>query len=170
MKTFTTYDGSLHFALFCGVSTQYPAQHFTALARSVTKLLLQSPYLFGHVIAAANVDHCWSLLIRQCVVNCLAQDVCRRPPRLPLSRIWRQVRRRTRPATRPRTAALAAAEPNPVRGFPVKLLLCRLPARAPNEPSRGLHNHGEGLYKVLLLDKWPFSIVSWMWKYTLQPR
>ena len=55
----TTYNGSLRFALFCcGVSTQYSAQHFTALARSVTKLLLQSPYLFGHVIAAANVDHC----------------------------------------------------------------------------------------------------------------
>ena len=30
------------------------------------------------------------------------------------------------PATRPRTPALAAAEQNPVRGFPVKLLLCRL--------------------------------------------
>ena len=167
MKTFTTYVrwvSPFCFVLWCIKSALYPVLHFTALARSVTKLLLQSPYLFGHVIAAANVDHCWSLLIRQCVVNCSAQDVCRRPPRLPLSRIWRQVRRRTRPATRPRTAALAAAEPNPVRGFPVKLLLCRLPARAPNEPSRGFHNHGEGPYKGLLLGKWKFSIVSWMWK------
>ena len=122
MKTFTTYVrwvSPFCFVLWCIKSALYPVLHFTALARSVTKLLLQSPYLFGHVIAAANVDHCWSLLIRQCVVNCMAQDVCRRPPRLPLSRIWRQVRRRTRPATRPRTAALAAAEPNPVRGFPV---------------------------------------------------
>ena len=148
------YDGSLRFALFCGVSNQHCIPSCTSLHwHGLSPNCCCKVLISGHVITAANVDHCWSLLIRQCVVNCLAQDVCRRPPRLPLSRIWRQVRRRTRPATRPRTAALAAAELNPVRGFPVKLLLCRLPARAPNEPSRGFHNHGEGPYKGLLIDR-----------------
>ena len=146
MKTFTTYNGSLRFDLFCGVScintvSRRPALHCTDTVCHQT--------VAAKSLSLWSRDHsgqCWSLLIT------VDQTMCGQ-----LHAAWLWMCAGARPGSlwaeydgkwgaalarhRPRTAALAAAERNPVRGFPVKLLLCRLPARARNEPSQGFHNY-----------------------------
>ena len=141
------------------VSTLYPAaQHFTALTQCHQTVAAKSLSLWSR-------DHsgqCWSLLIRQCVVNCMLHGCgcVLAPAPAPSEQNMTASEEPHSPATRPRTAALAAAERNPVRGFPVKLLLCRLPARARNKPSRESHNYGEGPYKGLSWLKGPTSTYS----------
>ena len=59
MKTFTAYNGSLRFDLFCGVScintVSRPALHCTD---TVSPNCCCKVLISGHVITAANVDHC----------------------------------------------------------------------------------------------------------------
>ena len=143
MNTFTTYNGSLRFDLFCGVScintVSRPALHCTdTVSPNCCCKVLISLVTWSQRPMLITVDPC-----RQCVVNCMLHGCgcVLAPAPAPSEQNMTASEEPHSPATRPRTAALAAAERNPVRGFPVKLLLCRLPARARNEPSRGFHNY-----------------------------